>query len=454
MSTFSTCITEEFKNITFGDKRLDKRFVDIMKTLEASPSGIISQTFNDAKEQKAAYRFLENDKVCFQSMLSSHQKSIKGKAEEASVVLAIQDSTVAYLPGAAKVADIDRIGNLRKGHPGLNIHSTLLVIPDKEILGIGDIHCFKRKLIEKKNKTHEKLPALKKETGKWLRAISNTRRGVSQTAKLVWVADREGDFWDYFSEMQEKQEVFVQRVVHKREMAEGNENYFDYVKQQPIIGYHAFEIPSKGGTQARSARHVKCEVRSAEIILKKPMGLPREIKSLKVRVIHVVDIEKHAGIEWFLLTNISCKTFEEIEEKIKWYEHRWIIEELHKVVKSGCGIEEMRLGSLNKLMKQLFLLFIVGKRILWMTKLAKECGEEKCSRVFSEEEWKFLYIRKYRKNPDREPTIKEAVRLLAIFGGFYEYNTKRDPGAMTIWRGMRRLKEVLAGFEILKNNDC
>ena len=87
-----------------------------------------------------------------------------------------------------------------------------------------------------------------------------------------------------------------------------------------------------------------------------------------------------------------------------------------------------------------------------MTKLAKQAEEIPCTKAFSEEEWKALYVRKHKKKTPSGylPTVKEVLRLLAIFGGFYEYNKKREPGAMTIWRGMRRLRELLSGLEAVK----
>ena len=176
------------------------------------------------------------------------------------------------------------------------------------------------------------------------------------------------------------------------------------------------------------------------------------MKTFQVRAIHVVEIGREHPLEWFLITNIECESFEEILEKVRWYQMRWTIEELHRVVKSGCGVEEMRLEDRDRLMKYLLLLFIVGMRILWMTKLAKQPEEIPCTKAFSEEEWKILYIRKHKKKPSDGlvPTMKEAVRLLGILGGFYDYNKKRDPGTMTIWRGMRRLKELLDGIESLE----
>ena len=441
-------ILSEFKDINFKDKRLNERFSEIMQTLEATPSGLISKAFIDAKDQKAAYRFFQNERTGYAMMLQAHQQRIKERCKGHEVILAIQDSISVLLHGAKKASGIGNIGDLKREHPGLNIHTSLLVTPQQEILGISDLHTYERQLKGKRTRTDRNMPALKKETGKWLRAISNTRKHIDFDTKLVWIADREGDFWDYFSKLNETREWFVQRVVHKREIEDAEEDYFTHLKNQPVIGQYSFEIPSKGGEHERQKRAVNCEVRTAKITLKKPKQSHKEMRTFQARAIHVVEMENNEPLEWFLITNIECESLEEIIQKVQWYQMRWVIEELHRVVKSGCGVEEMRLEDSDRLMKYLLLLFVVGMRILWITKLAKDPESIACTKAFSEEEWKILYIRKYKKKPEEGfvPTMKEAVRLLAIFGGFYEYN-KRDPGTMTVWRGMRRLRELLDGME-------
>lgn len=452
-----TCynVLNEFKDVKFKDKRLNNRFSKIIKTLEKSPSGLISKAFVDAKDQKGAYRFFQNKDTDYKKMLQFHQLRVSDRCQKHKIILAIQDSTSLSLPGAKKVKSVGHIGDLSRQYPGLNIHTSLLISPQKEVLGISDLNVYNRKLCEKTSSVRRREPVLQKETNKWLQAITNTKKQIDTDAKLVWIADREGDFWDYFSKLEETDELFVQRVVHKRPLEDNKENYFSYLQKQRVLGEYSFEIPSKGGNHGRKNRKVVCEVRTAKLKLKKPREHPSKMNNLEVQGIYVTEKESKNPLEWFLITNIECNTFEEIREKIRWYELRWTIEELHRVVKSGCGVEEMRLEHADRMMKYLLLLFILGARILSMTKLAKNPEEIPCTEVFSEEEWKFLFIRKYKKLPEKNivPNLKEAVRLLAILGGFYEYNTKRTPGTMTIWRGLHRLKESLDTLEVMKKTN-
>ena len=76
-------VLDEFKSINFKDKRLNERFGAIMQHFETSPSGTISKAFIDAKDQKGAYRFFENEKTGFNTMLASHQQRVIERCENA-----------------------------------------------------------------------------------------------------------------------------------------------------------------------------------------------------------------------------------------------------------------------------------------------------------------------------------------------------------------------------------
>lgn len=50
-------VNEEFKNISFGDKRIDDRFIQTMNAFNLRPEGCINQILADEKAaRKAAYR--------------------------------------------------------------------------------------------------------------------------------------------------------------------------------------------------------------------------------------------------------------------------------------------------------------------------------------------------------------------------------------------------------------
>ncbi len=56
-------IEEDFKDIDFKDKRLIRRFKDIINKFIKNAQSNISSTFNNWASIKACYRFFDNTKV-------------------------------------------------------------------------------------------------------------------------------------------------------------------------------------------------------------------------------------------------------------------------------------------------------------------------------------------------------------------------------------------------------
>src|SRR3989449_11537300 len=54
-------------------------------------------------------------------------------------------------------------------------------------------------------------------------------------------------------------------------------------------------------------------------------------------------------IDWRLLTNVPVCTLAEAVEKLQWYALRFQIEVYHRVLKSGCQIEERQLGNAERI---------------------------------------------------------------------------------------------------------
>jgi hypothetical protein len=49
--------------------------------------------------------------------------------------------------------------------------------------------------------------------------------------------------------------------------------------------------------------------------------------------------EGEEALEWLLLTSVSVENEEQAWERVEWYEMRWIVEDFHQCLKTGCQIE-------------------------------------------------------------------------------------------------------------------
>ncbi|EAR22716.1 IS4 family transposase [Nitrococcus mobilis] len=71
---------------------------------------------------------------------------------------------------------------------------------------------------------------------------------------------------------------------------------------------------------------------------------------------------------------------------------------------------------------------------------------------FEDDEWKALLIRTGAKADPQsgdEPSLREAMRLVAQLGGFLGRKGDGEPGIQTIWRGLQRLDDLTVMYREL-----
>ncbi len=211
------------------------------------------------------------------------------------------------------------------------------------------------------------------------------------------------------------------------------------------------------GNNTRPEREATVSVRFVAVTLRPPWR-PKGLKLPVIRLNAILvreeqppaDIEE--PIEWLLLTNTRVRTFDQAQEVIGWYCCRWQIEVFHKVLKSGCRVEDCRLQTADRLHSFVALMSVIAWRLHWMTYLNRCQPDWPCTAVLTDIEWEALYMRihKTKRLPDEVPTVREAVRWIARLGGFLGRKSDGEPGVTVIWRGWQRLQDLAATWEIVK----
>lgn len=130
---------------------------------------------------------------------------------------------------------------------------------------------------------------------------------------------------------------------------------------------------------------------------------------------------------------------------------RWNIEVYHRVLKSGCRIEDRRLGDAKTLQAFLAIDLAVAWRIFRLTILGRKVPDVSCEVFFREEEWKALYVYHTKNShpPEIPPTLNKAIRMMAKLGGFIGRKNDGEPGTISLWRGIQRLDEITETFSIM-----
>jgi hypothetical protein len=127
---------EEFGQVDLKDERLNFRCQELVETLGQQPSAPINQACEDWADSKAAYRFVDNQKVTPEKILAPHSERTVERMIGHEIVLAIQDTTFLNYSHHPETQDLGEIGTKAQNQRGFGLHSTLAVTPSGQPLGL------------------------------------------------------------------------------------------------------------------------------------------------------------------------------------------------------------------------------------------------------------------------------------------------------------------------------
>jgi hypothetical protein len=458
---------EELGSVDLGDKRRTARLITLCGRLSEMPESAINQACGNWAETKAAYRFFGNDNVDVQPILAVHRAKTAERVGQHRTVLAIQDTSYLVYTSHRQTTGLGQL-SVKKGKrvekihsQGLVMHSCLAVTTEGLPLGLLDQQIFAREAGPEEQPTHRNvLPIDEKESYRWLAALKNTwpTRGNTQ---LVTVCDREADIYEFFQlSAQLAAPVLVRanydRPINKRSMYAEKDivKLWQHLEHQPCAGRFAVEVPARRGTKhapPRAPRVATVEVRFVAFTLNPPKRLSSTLPDLAISAIDVREKDPPAGeppLEWMLLTNLPIENFDQAYEKVQWYCLRWRIEMYHKVLKSGFRIEHCRLGEAQRLIRYVTVMSIIAWRVLMLTLIARTHPEAPCTTLLTEQEWQVLYCKVHNTTvlPPKPPALREVIVWIARLGGFLARENDGQPGAISLWRGWKRLTDLTQGW--------
>ncbi len=446
---------EELGEAQLGDKRLERRLVTLARDFYARPQANIPQACQNRAKTKAAYRFLEHDQTTLDTILAPHYAATVCRVHPKPVVLAVQDTTSLNYSAHPATEQLGPIGSRKEGILGLLLHDTLAFTPEGTPLGLLDVQCWARDPREFGKKHLRYGRAIEqKESHRWLRSfqqVAEAQRRCPQTL-LVSVGDREADIYELLAlaVRDPAGPKLLVRAERDRLVAEGHEHVWDRVAAQPLGGVQELGIPRRGKRPARVAR---LEVRYAQVRLQPPKR-KRQLPEVALWAVLAEEVEASPGVDplrWMLLTTLEVRTVEDATRLLAWYTRRWGIEVYHRTLKSGCRIEERQLGSADRIEACLAIDLVVAWRIFHLTKLGRETPDVPCSVCFDDAEWKALvaYTTHNPIPPATPPTLREAIRLVAMLGGFLGRKGDGEPGTQTLWLGVQRLDDLTAMWKLM-----
>lgn len=424
----------------FGDERLTQRFIKVVSALAEHPEASLVQATDSWGEAKGVYRFFNNARVFTDRILLSHRKATVERIRGQRIVLAAQDTSAMSFNSLQATQGLGPIGPANSR--GFFLHSALAMDVEGVPLGLLTARFWAR--------DGEDTP--QKESRRWIETVREVRTIVPEDTRVVVLGDRESDIFTVFAEARAVGADVLVRATHNRKLAEGWPDLAAALEQAPLLGTLEVDIP-RG--HEHPERHVTLALHAQEVQLQPPLDLhgadPVHMTVVSASEIAPPDGETPVG--WVLLTTLQAQTAEQAAAVVRWYSFRWRIERFHYTLKSGCQIEKLQLETLRRLENAIATYCIVAWRVLYLTYVARENPDAPATLVFTDAEWKGIYLAIYRKKftagmdmPTEPPKLSTAVIWLARLGGFLARKDDGMPGVKVLWRGFQRAEIFTAAW--------
>ena len=284
----------------------------------------------------------------------------------------------------------------------------------------------------------------------WAAGIKTAGRPPAGS-QWIYVADRESDFYEPLQICQQHGVELVIRACQDRRLADQAGRLKAALAQAPVLGETTVAVRGRG---SQAARQAVVAMRSVRVDLDGPwrpggwQAPLRDIGAVEVSEIHAAEGVKEP-LHWILLTSLPCITWSQVQRVVGCYTARWWIEEYHKALKSGTGVEQSQLTQAGRLEPLIAVLAVVAVRLL-STKMLARSRPESCEAAASFGSEMLALLANKLGPPKDGWTNRNLIRSLARLGGFIGRKHDGEPGWQTIWRGWQRLMWMREGVETLQ----
>jgi hypothetical protein len=436
------------------------------------PGGTLPQKLRNPKDLRAFYRLVNCDEVTHEAILASHREATwKTIAQVQSTVLVLHDATELDYTTHGSLDDLGQIGNGH--HRGYIVQNSLAVDPDtRQVLGLCNQVLHHRVNVPANETMAQKRERESRESLLWIKATDP----LPASKQFVDVCDQGADTFEFLEHEVNSGRRFVIRAAYDRaiflrhgEASSCETGYLrSYASRLLEAGRWILSVTSKVDVKSRKKKGKKVKIkrtaRNAELAVAfAPVQIKPPAKKnghhsntpLAVWVIRVWEVNPPQGqerLEWFLVTNEPVLTYEDAYRVVGWYECRWIVEEYHKGMKTGCKIESPQFTKEERLKPTIALLSIITLTLLAMRDASRrpDAKTRKATEIISGDYVAVLSAWRHGK-VRMDWSIHDFYYALARLGGHQNRKNDHPPGWQTIWEGWKELQAMVCGAELMKS---
>ena len=442
---------QQWGSSELGDRRLTARAVKVGQRMAEHPGKSLQGQMENWAETVAASRLLSNEDVKAEELWRPHLEETRAEAgRETGVVLFIQDWTTLDYTAHQATTGIGPVGSRRQR--GLLLHSALAVVPDgKQVLGVAHLQVFIR---PEEPRQAERGRSSGPEGQAWEAGVKAVGR-APEGARWLHVSDRESDVYAYMATCVAHGKGFVVRAFRNRKVRAGTRQkegvrLIDLAHTLlPQSGVrHAYTVTTQA-TQREPSRSANIVLSWCRLVIPPPQG--ESGVPLDVWVVRAWEPDPPpgaTGVEWILLTSECIETATAATRVVEWYTCRWLIEDYHMCLKSGCRVEHSQLDDGADLQRLLGFAVPIAVRLLQLRQAVRTVPDAPAKSRVDPLLVRLLAAR--LKLPVNMP-LARFWKGVAQLGGHLGRKSDGAPGWRTLWQGWLLLSEYALGARLLGN---
>lgn len=451
-----------FGHAQLGDQRRTQRLIATFERMRRHPGGTLPDKLSSPADLKALYRLCACQSVTHQALIAAMRSYTLARiACHQGPVLVIHDATeLDYSSLHSLVQDLGQIGT--GTHQGYICHNSLAVDADSgEVLGLLDQILHRRDEVPEDETLPEHRDRETRESLLWVKGTEH----LPCDPRLIDVTDQGSSTFEFLEHQTKSGRRFVLRNGRTRRVYAGHQpvgptRYLrEHVRSLSELGRFTMDVQPQKGRKARTG--AEFALRGGPVLLLRPHVKRGHHGNdpLPLYVVHVVEVSPpppgEKPIEWTLLTNEPVSTEADAWRVVGWYERRWIVEEYHKSLKTGCRIEDMQFTAVERLQPAIALLSAVALTLLNLRDASRspDAQTRQARTLFAPEYIEALSAWRHGKVRG-DWTVHEFFFALARLGG--HQNRKRDhrPGWLVLWRGWMKLQCMVDGYCAAQAKRC
>jgi hypothetical protein len=441
-----------YGGVALGDARRTARVVATMAAIAAQPTASLPQQLRDPAALKATYRLLHEPDVTTAALLAPHLATTRAAAGQEPVVLFVQDGSELDYSAHRATTGLGPLGDGRK--QGLLLQTALAVLPaDGTVLGLAASEVFCRIPAPWRGERTDQRQQRPRESEVWSRLVRQIGAPPGDQ-RWVHVGDRGSDVFTFFAACRTQGTQVLVRIAPDRcitTAADQPRHLREYARALPGQATRPFAVPARPKTSkhpARTARETTLALGWAPITVAPPFHTPKQA-SLPAWVVRTWEPDpppdEPEPLEWILLTTVPTSTVDDAWERIDWYTRRWLVEDYHQALKTGCRMEQTQLRDGAAIARLVGLLAPVAVRLLQLRQAARTTPEQPATTVF---EARVVQVVAGLTGQPADVSCAQLWRLVARLGGHQGRTGDGDPGWRTVWRGWQYVQTILRGVTL------